>query len=456
MSHIGAQPVNRTLYHGDNLLVLRGINANTIDLIATDPPFNKGKDFHATPNSLASGARFQDRWTWDEIEDEWVDKLKDDFPDVYHVVQGSRKSYGDDMGAFLCFMAVRLLEMKRILKPTGTIYLHCDPTASHYLKELMDAVFGKNNFIDEVIWFKGYRGTPRKRRFQQEHETLFSYSKNKDKHTWNEIRGKYKDESLARYNKIDENGDRYALVKRKRMDGTVYYGKTYPKGKLQGDVIEVPVLAATAKERTGYPTQKPIELYKRIIEASSNKDDVVLDPFCGCATTLIAAEMLERQWVGIDLWDEAHKVVWDRLKEECDLKTPEGEVRGLGMLKPDAIINFQTEPPENTDEEKEAVPHLKAKMTRPEPPGQRMTRKQMFETLVKEHRTEKGIGCIGCNRVFDDELYLQLDHNVPRSQGGINHISNRMLLCGPCNGIKSDRFTLKGLQNENKKRGRML
>ena len=144
---------NRTLYHADNLPVLRGMDSETVDLIATDPPFNKGKDFHATPDSLAAGAKFQDRWSWaDDVEGEWVDQITDDHPKVMTVINAARESYGDDMGAFLCFLGVRLLAMHRVLKPTGSLYLHCDPTASHYLKALLDAIFGKRNFRNEIVW----------------------------------------------------------------------------------------------------------------------------------------------------------------------------------------------------------------------------------------------------------------------------------------------------------------
>ncbi len=145
---------NRTLYHGDNLSFLRGLNSESVHLIATDPPFNKGRDFHATPDSLARGARFQDRWSWDDdVEGEWVDRITDDWPKAMNVINGSRDSYGDDMGAFLCFMAVRLIEVRRVLRSDGSIYLHCDPTASHYLKQLMDGVFGRRNFRNEIVWF---------------------------------------------------------------------------------------------------------------------------------------------------------------------------------------------------------------------------------------------------------------------------------------------------------------
>ena len=168
---------NRTLFHGDNLTFLRAMNSESVDLIATDPPFNKSRDFHATPDSLAAGASFQDRWSWErDVHDDWVDKINDDFPKVMHVIEGSRMSYGDDMGAFLCFMAVRLLEMRRVMKPTASIYLHCDPTASHYLKELLDAIFGRRNFRNEIVWRRtGSHNSAD--RFGPIHDTILFYAK---------------------------------------------------------------------------------------------------------------------------------------------------------------------------------------------------------------------------------------------------------------------------------------
>ena len=134
---------NRTLYHGDNLDFLRGINSSTVHLIATDPPFNKGRDFHATPDSLASGAKFQDRWSWaDDVEGEWIDQIQDDWPEVWQVIDAARAAWGEEMAAFLCFMGVRPIEMRRVLRDDGSLYLHCDPTTSHYVKALLDAMFG--------------------------------------------------------------------------------------------------------------------------------------------------------------------------------------------------------------------------------------------------------------------------------------------------------------------------
>ena len=441
--------VNRTLFHGDNLDFLRAMNSNTVDLIATDPPFNKGKDFHATPDSLAEGASFQDRWSWDkDVHESWVDQITDDHPHVMNVIKGSRLSYGNDMGAFLCFMGVRLLAMKRILKDTGAIYLHCDPTASHYLKELMDAIFGKKNFRNEVIWFKGYRGTPRKTRFQQEHDTILFYSKT-DYYVWNNTYGEYKDKTMGRYNKIDRDGKKYALIKRKRTNGEIYYGKSYPTGKLQGDVVNIPLLASTDKERTGFPTQKPLSLYEQIIKASSNKNDIVLDPFAGCATTCVSAEKLQRQWVGIDIWDKAHEVVIDRLKQECHLESAGGGRDDLIFTEGD--ITYTSKLPERTDDGEIATPFLRVKEKVAEPNDKKMSRKEMLDHLLKQ----EGSKCQGCNREFDDSRYLELDHNTPRADGGWNHLANRILLCSPCNKLKSNMLTLSGLRRENKKLGYM-
>ena len=145
---------NRTLYHGDNLEFLRGVNSGAVHLIATDPPFNKNRDFHATPDSLARGARFTDRWRWDEdVHPEWVDQIQDDWPAVWAVIDSTRTSRGSDMAAFLCWLGVRLLEMRRVLRDDGSVYLHIDHTAHAYVKTLMDAVFGHKNFRNEVVWF---------------------------------------------------------------------------------------------------------------------------------------------------------------------------------------------------------------------------------------------------------------------------------------------------------------
>ncbi|MXX11711.1 MAG: hypothetical protein F4Z68_10135, partial [Nitrospira sp. SB0667_bin_9] len=208
------------------------------------------------------------------------------------------------------------------------------------------------------------------------------------------------------------------------------------------------LLGAQSKERTGYPTQKPLALYERIIKASSNEGDVVLDPFAGCATTCVAAERLNRQWVGIDIWAKARTLVVERLQQE-GLADSSGDTRG--KLFTSGQITYATTSPVRTDDGQEAVPFLKTKLKVDEPKGPKMSRADMVTYLLDQH----GNQCQGCYRVFDDARYLELDHNTPRSDGGLNHISNRVLLCGPCNKLKRNLLTLSGLRRENKKLGYM-
>ena len=439
--------VNRTLFHGDNLDFLKAINTATIDLIATDPPFNTGRDFHATtPQKLKDSEKekkkigFQDRWTWDENDvqhHKWIEKVKAYSEDVYHVIQGSRKSYGDDMGAFLCFMAARLLEMRRVLKPTGSIYLHCDPTASHYLKELMDAIFGRNNFRNEIIWYYKTGGMS-KRWFGKKHDVILFYSKT-DKYNFNPqkeksyLSHKYGFSTIKIY---EDKGGYYTMAGMR-------------------DVWDIPALRGNQPEKEDYPTQKPLALYKRIIEASSNPGDVVLDPFCGCATTLLAAEKFtqgqKRQWIGIDIWDGAEQMVIDRLTKEGLLKDPKGNLPPGTMdflITDDEKITYINEPPDRTDDGKEASPDLKVKVV----VGRKRKIVSINKEQVKKDLLERdGEACQGCGRKFGDERYLQIDHKLPQSDGGASDMSNFILLCSPCNLLKGNTYSVSGLRKQNKK-----
>ena len=437
---------NRTLFHGDNLQFLRAMNTESVDLIATDPPFNKGRDFHATPDSLAAGAKFQDRWSWErDVHEEWADQITDDYPRLMEAIESARYAHSDGMGAFMCFMAVRLLEMRRVLKPTGSIYLHCDPTASHYLKAVMDAVFGWRNFRNDIIWCYS-QGGKGKRYFGKKHDNILFYSKSKAyffDHTSVRIEMRSGKSSFGGRLETDADGRQYRLVYgTKNAKGETKYYKYYlDEGKIPEDYwTDINSLQSGVKERIGYPTQKPIALYERIIKASSKKEDVVLDPFAGCATTCVAAERLGRQWVGIDIWDSAHNLVIERLEQEGLL--------GKFKLGDIPLID---EAPDRSDDGEAAAPFLRVKVRVKEPEGPRWTRAQMYEHLLDQH----GPICQGCDRRFDDPRYLELDHNMPRSDGGLNHISNRILLCGPCNKLKSNIYTRAGLRRENKKRGYM-
>ena len=304
MQHPNPNFQNRSLYQMDNLAVLRGINSGTIDLIATDPPFNKGRDFHATPASLAAGASFQDRWSWkDDVQTEWVDAIEDGWPETHALIEAVRL-VDESMAAYMCFMGVRLMEMRRVLKDTGSIYLHCDHTANSYLRLLMDTIFGKAQFRNELAWCYTRMGAKGQRQMSRAHDTLLWYSKGSD-WTFNvdAIRLPYSENSKAREGyTLNRLGSGYS------KEGVT---KLNPIGKFPEDWFVIPYLRG--KERVGYPTQKPLALYERIISASSNEGDVVFDPFAGCATTCVAAERLGRQWIGADYWEKVTPIVVSRL-----------------------------------------------------------------------------------------------------------------------------------------------
>ena len=204
---------------------------------------------------------------------------------------------------------------------------------------------------------------------------------------------------------------------------------------------DIKTVTGWSSEKRGYPTQKPLALYDRIIKASSQRGDVVLDPFAGGATTCVAAEQLGRKWVGIDIWEKAHETVIQRLDAEGLLA--DYELRAVKCVE---------DLPERTDDGETAAPFLRTKIKPHEPPGPRWTHAKMREHLLEQH----GCKCQGCGRSFDDPRYLELDHNTPRADGGINHVSNRILLCGPCNRAKSHTLTLSGLRKLNKKNGWMV
>ena len=424
---------NRTLYHGDNLAFLRGMNSETVHLIATDPPFNKNRDFHATPDSLAKGARFKDRWSWErDVHEEWTDSIIDDWPAVWEIIIAARAAYGDDMGAFLCWLGVRLMEMHRVLRPDGSLYLHIDHTAHAYVKTLLDAIFGRKNFRNEIVW--GYE-KPRssKKVWRRNHDILLFYTK-REKYTFNPQR-------------MPTLDGRFEMRKPfKRPDGSVWHPKE--PGKQAGDWwYDIPSFATrmTAKERTGYPTQKPLALYERIIKASSNEGDIVLDPFCGCATTPIAAERLKRQWVGMDIWDGALEQVQSRLARDTILRFD--DKHHITLPK----VHYETAPPIRTDDNEMAAPTFKLRIQRPVEPWQKLTRHQMRRVLASAQQSSDGVICAGCGRVLEVE-FMQLDHITPKAERGENHILNRILLCGPCNRRKRDNLTLRGLLRENKKK----
>ncbi len=458
------------------------MNSESVDLIATDPPFNKGRDFHATPDSLAAGAKFQDRWSWaDDVEQEWVDQITDDYRFLMEAIESARYAHSDGMGAYMCFMAVRLLEMRRVLKPTGSIYLHCDPTASHYLKAVLDAIFGWQMFVNEIVWQYDGPQRPSRRRFGSKHDVIFRYAKTGSyfsdpagiapfqllseadlarykrlpdgRYFYTTPRGDYTDASVERLTAEDRvertKGGKVRIRHFLPTDSRGRAGRAKQLPDVWADIVSLG--HAGGGEKVGYPTQKPLELYERFLRAASREGDIVLDPFAGCATTCVAAERLGRQWAGIDIWDNAKAVVLDRMAKER-LALPEAERGDLFT----ADIVFTDKPPERTDGGETAAPFLRVTERRQRPPlepWQKLSRAQIVAELAEAQAINEGLVlCAGCGRELEPP-FMELDHITPRSDRGENDISNRILLCRPCNGRKSARLTMKGLLDANRKAG---
>ncbi len=344
------------------------------------------------------------------------------------------------MKSHLIMMAVRLLEMRRILKSTGSIFLHCDATAGHYLKTLMDAVFGRDNFKNEVAWKRTNAKGLASSGFTRNHDVILYYTKDQN-FVWNPVYTDLDAEYVDKFYRHREPGmgRRYRLgdltnPARNRPNLTYEFlgvtrvwrwtlermQKAYEEGRVvqtrpggvpqykryldesRGTPVDtmwsdIKSVQPQSKERTGYPTQKPLALLERIIKASSNEGDVVLDPFCGCATTCIAAERLDRQWIGIDLSELAVKLVEQRARNELGL---------MGGIQ--AITRSDREPA---------------------PP--------LSESKVVLYGTQGG-NCNGCGTHFLPQ-HLTVDHIIARSKGGTNHLDNLQLLCGHCNSLKGDR-----------------
>ena len=482
---------NRTLYHGDNLNFLRGMNSGTVHLIATDPQFNKSRDFHATPDSLASGASFQDRWSWrDDLHDDWLIEIQRDYPEVWSVITAAKQVYGDDMAAFLCFMGVRLVEMRRVLRDDGSIYVEIDDTAHAYVKALMDAVFEARNFRGQIVW-RRYGSHNDAQGYGRVYDVILFYAKDGKgiwNGSWQELDSEYVSKS---YRHEDERGKyrtaplhtgglagggyeyefrgftriwRYSETRMRELEaqGRIRQGrqgkgiperKVYlreSKGKPVSNLWDdIAALTGQNSERTGYPTQKPLALYERIIKASSNPGDLVLDPFCGCATTPIAAERQGRRWVGIDIWDETYPVVLKRLEQE-GLTLPDADTQpGQQTLTFD--IHYSTTPPTRTDSGESVIPPL------PTPTRRNKERHPPPRTQHGRLIADIGPFCQGCGRDYGfDPRVLEVDHIRPKSDGGSDAYDNLTLLCPPCNKEKRDWYTLTRLQQLNRENGHLL
>ena len=456
---------NRTVWVGDNLHVMRGINSECVDLIYLDPPFNSNQDYAAPIGSIAAGAAFKDTWTLSDIDVHEHGELADRNPAAYSVIEAARNASGKSMMSYLIMMAVRLIEMERILKPTGSIYLHCDPTASHYLKLLTDGIFGRQNFRNHIIWKRTSVHNSAKR-WGPNLDSILFYTKS-DQFTWNRVRQPYDPEYIDKFYRYEDKIGRFRvgdltgagirhgdsgrawrgvdpsrkgrhwavpmkilsvayptrdltpLSTQERLDlldeaGLVYWPKKgnvpalkryldLSKGvPLQELIVDIRPIGSRARERTGYPTQKPIALLERIIEASSNEGDIVFDPFCGCATTMVAADRHERQWAGIDLSPLAVKLVNERITED----------RGALWGGANVVETL----PKRTD-----LGQL---------PNYRTHRHRLYGE-------QEGV-CAGCDTHFPFKV-MEVDHILPQSRGGTDHFENLQLLCTHCNKSKGSK-----------------
>jgi len=305
------------LYYGDNLDVLRlHVKDESVDLIYLDPPFKSNQNYnvlfaeHNGTQSAAQMRAFEDTWRWDQVAAEaYEDIVVNGPPQVSAVIHSFRNFLGNtDMLAYLCMMAPRLIELHRVLKPTGSIYLHCDPTASHYLKILLDAVFGASNFCNEIVWH--YRKWPAgKYTFQRNHDVILFYSRTGSRNrTFNQLFMERAASTLRRFGKAkiisgyDKAGRRLPSKTEKQPS----------KGVRQDDVWEI---GRVPPIKQLFPTEKPRALLERIITASSKEGDVVLDPFCGCGTAVVASQELGRQWLGIDITHLAITLIKHRLRD---------------------------------------------------------------------------------------------------------------------------------------------
>jgi len=435
---------NRTMWTGDNLDIMRGMNSESVDLIYLDPPFNSNRTYSAPIGSEAAGAAFKDTWTLSDVDEAWHGEIADREPSVYAAIDAAGITHGKGMKSYLIMMAVRLLEMRRVLKDTGSIYLHCDQTASHYLKMLMDAVFGRQQFRNEITWQRTESHNTADR-YGNVADILLYYTKS-DKSTWNTQHQPYGAAQMSRFRHVDADGRRYRLddltaprpdsdsgkfewrgttpgptrgwgyrreqleawwaegrirVKRDgtpRMDGLKNYLDEAEGKPLQNIWTDIARVSNTSSERVGYPTQKPLALLDRIIKASSDEGDMILDPFCGCATACVAANRIGRQWVGIDLSPLAGQLVERRMKRE-----------GALMFK--AV-------------RRDDIPHRTDIVSLP---NYRTHKHTLFGR-------QEGI-CAGCRHNFPFRNFT-VDHVVPRAKGGTDHIDNLQLLCNACNSMK--------------------
>ena len=522
----GFNAVNRGVYIADNLSFLQSLNDECIDLVCIDPPFAKNDTFtgdrirpalsaeeRETERRLLAGwgvtnARqaeeagivwpdgelqggYRDIWSWEgDIHEEWLTSIEEDYPAIHAMIEGTRLAHSDSMAAYLCYMAIRLIEIYRVLKLTGSLYLHCDQTAGAYLRELLDSIFGTENLRSEITWRRTNAKGLAFRSFPNNDDTILYYSRGGER-TWNRQFRPHDPEYVQRYYRHvePETGRRYSLADltnpnrnrpnltyewnghhrvwrwtKERMQeahdrGLIHYtasGLARQKrylDEVEGNPVDsiwddIRPLQAQSRERTGYPTQKPVALAERIIAASTNPGDVVLDCFAGCAYAGVAAERLGRQWVACDFNPRAWTVFKRQFnKPSLALLRCNDETTGQQVLgnEPIATVHGPTELPTRTSPEAPAVPQsFELPERRFKVPASIIPERQMLEILL-ELSGYMAWCCGYANRMPDGSIIrttrnFHLDHIAPKSREGTsNEIQNRAPMCPYHNIRKNNR-----------------
>ena len=455
-----------TICEGDNLDYLRSFPDNSFDMIYGDPPYNSNRNYSAPAGTEAEGTAFKDFWSWSDISEEIFFELGVKYPELAQFLSSIDKGHSKGMKAYCVMMAIRLIEMERVLKDTGTIYIHCDHAAVSYLKILMDFIFGKKNFRNQIGWKRTRSNKPSKKNLPNNYDFILRYSK-MDKYLWN-LDHMYLEPDknfVKRFNKNDNDGrgpywlDNFRLPKsyenskqaeyktyellgiygiwswskeralegikdgiiirtKKRVCKKIYLSES--KGtQLDNIWVDIPNIMSKDPEFTGYPTQKPRKLLRRLIQLSSNEGDLILDPFCGSGTTCIEAQSLNRRYIGIDVSYKTVTFIRDRLEKE------------LGLFN-----NIETKPDVVT------VPRQKVEVVLPKIEREIIPQ----ETSLEESETHKNYRkwkpklyldqegrCNGCN-IFCIPQHLSVDH-IDGVHGN-NAEDNLQLLCNNCNSIK--------------------
>ena len=469
------------LYALDNLEVMRGMDSESVPLIYADPPFNSKRIYQGMSGSKAAPHRFRDTWSWNDAKEEWLDQLENDHPALHRAILVA-KDHSPGMGGYCAFMAVRLIEMHRILTPAGSLYLHCDPSANAYLRMLLDLMFGSKNLRNEITWLRRQeKHNLARRRMPVTQDTILWVTKS-DQYTYNiqyiehdatYVASSYKyEDARGRYatfpctnatggnkpyefrgitapwrfapERMNELYDQNLLTQATPTSPFRYkkYLSSSPGVKVSDLWLDIP--ATRGDERTGWNTQKPLALLERIIKASSTEGDIVFDPFCGCGTALVAAENLGRKWVGADDDTNAVDVIRDRI----------GAMSGKIGALPVAVCVLHN-PPQRTEVATAGdVIRDPTGIIIPKMPSDRMSNAAIRDQLLEWQQQPDGtIKCPGCGECLKPR-HFHVDHINPKSAGGTNRIDNRILLCGACNIDKGNTRTLPHLWNEQQIRGR--